>query len=121
MNPIRCWRRFALLLLTTLGGAGAVAAQDPGAAAAGPLRGDTLVLTLAGAQRLAAERNPAILSRRRAAEAATGRLRQARVYPYNPEVSLRSAEVGSGRTWIFPCSPWSRSPIPVWQPWRRGR
>lgn len=93
------WQRtLALPLLLLLGGAASARAQEPAGDAAYARPGDTLTLDLAAVRRLASERNPALLARRREAEAEAGRYRQARVYPYNPEVSLRSAEVGSGRT-----------------------
>jgi outer membrane protein, heavy metal efflux system len=98
MNAIRGMRLLALLSLTGSLGAGALAAQGPPVDTTGPARGDTLVLTLGGAGRLASERNPGLLAARRAADAAAGRLRQARLYPYNPEVALRSVEMGGGRT-----------------------
>jgi len=91
-------RRWIALSLFLLGGAAPATAQQPTGGTTRSSSGDTLSLDLAAVRRLASERNPALLARRREADAEAGRYRQARIYPYNPEVSLRSTEVGSGRT-----------------------
>lgn len=49
--------------------------------------GDTLVLSLIGAQRRALQQNPAFLADRQETAIARGELRQARVYPFNPELA----------------------------------
>ncbi|NJD20866.1 MAG: TolC family protein [Gemmatimonadetes bacterium] len=90
------WGSVPLLLFAQ--GAGALVPQRPDPGTTPGATADTLVLDLAEARRLASRQNPYLLSRRREAEAARGRLRQARVYSFNPEVSLRSVEVGGGRT-----------------------
>lgn len=57
--------------------------------------GDTLTLSLADAQRLALERNPAFLASSQERGIARGRLRQARIYPFNPEMELRAPGAAS--------------------------
>ncbi len=58
--------------------------------------GDTLTLSLADAQRLALERNPAFLAERQEAEIARGGLRQARVYNFNPELAFEAPGATTG-------------------------
>jgi cobalt-zinc-cadmium efflux system outer membrane protein len=96
ISPQLRWIAPSLLIL--LGGAVPAAAQGSVDRTHPPPSGDTVTLDLAAVRRLASERNPVLTARRREADAAAGRYRQARVYPHNPEVSLRSAEVGAGRT-----------------------
>lgn len=98
MSASRLLRSTASLLLMTSAGVAPVLAQAPRPDVSRAPGTDTVVLDLAGAQRLASRRNPALLARRREADAAAGRLRQVRIYPFNPEVSLRSVQVGGGRT-----------------------
>ncbi|GMR12178.1 MAG: TolC family protein [Gemmatimonadota bacterium] len=92
----RFWRVGAAAVLTLSTVAASEAQNRPRALEEPP--GDTLFLTLAQAQLHALENNPALLATRRLREAAEGRLRQARVYRFNPEVTLESEQVGSGRT-----------------------
>jgi cobalt-zinc-cadmium efflux system outer membrane protein len=98
MKPHRFRRRAAPLILAVLGAAPSATARVPTAGLAAEVSGDTLTLDFAAVRRLASRRSPELLARRREADAAAGRLRQARTYPYNPTVSIRSVEVGSGRT-----------------------
>jgi outer membrane protein, heavy metal efflux system len=58
---------------------------------------DTLRLTLAEAQLHALANNPELRAARRLSDAASGRLRQAGVYPFNPEILIESEQVGKGR------------------------
>ncbi|MHB1071306.1 MAG: TolC family protein [Gemmatimonadaceae bacterium] len=66
-------------------------AQAPAAASAA----DTVALSLADVQRLAVARNPALLATRQETAIAGGALRQARVYPFNPDLALQT--VGGSR------------------------
>lgn len=52
--------------------------------------GDTLILSLSEAQRLALRQNPAFLADRQEAEVARGELRQARIYNFNPVVEFEA-------------------------------
>jgi len=85
-------RRFVAVVLTSLSVAGATQAV------AAQAESDTLVLTLVQAQHHALAYNPALQAARRRSGAASGRLRQARTYPFNPEISITSEQVGRGRT-----------------------
>jgi cobalt-zinc-cadmium efflux system outer membrane protein len=58
-------------------------------------RGDTLTLTLADVRRLTLRQNPAFLADRQESAIARGELRQARVYRFNPDLSV-VAPRGSG-------------------------
>lgn len=86
----------ALLVLPLLSPLGVAAAwaQDAPAPFSVP-RGDTLTLTIEEAQRLALSRNPAFRAERQEAEIARGQLRQARVYPFNPELAFDAPGVGA--------------------------
>lgn len=77
--------------------ASSLRAQEPAAGArAEPVRGDTLVLSLAEAQRLALRQNPAFLAEGQEAEIARGELRQARIYSFNPQLELEAPGAGGG-------------------------
>lgn len=72
-------------------------AQDPDFPPRAELpAGDTLTLTLADAQRLALEQNPAFLADRQETEIARGGLRQARVYNFNPELAFEAPGASTG-------------------------
>ncbi len=58
--------------------------------AAAHAQADTLRVTLAEAQRLALEQNPAFLADAQVREIAGGQLRQARAYAYNPEFEIEA-------------------------------
>ena len=64
----------------------------PGSADANP--GDTLTISLAEAHRRALAQSPEFLAERQDLASARGQLRQARVYPYNPELELQAPGVG---------------------------
>lgn len=85
----------ALALTGTLLGPPRAAAQVAGMQ---ELAGDTLAVSLEDARRLALSRNPAYLAERQQTAIASGGLRQARVYNFNPrlEVEAPSAIDGTG-------------------------
>jgi len=88
----------AVCVLSALG-AGILSAQDRAGAQQEEIApGDTLALTLVDARRLALSRNPELRARRQFVGMARGRLRQARVFRFNPEFLLESEQVGKGRT-----------------------
>jgi outer membrane protein, heavy metal efflux system len=60
--------------------------------------GDTLFLSVDQAQLRALTNNPELVATRRLQQVAEGRLRQAGVFRFNPQVSFRSEQVGAGRT-----------------------
>jgi outer membrane protein, heavy metal efflux system len=93
----RLWLRIGLFTLLALSAATASEAQSTPGNLLAPT-GDTLLLTLGEAELHALEYNPELLATRRLREAALGRLRQAGVFRFNPEVLLESEQVGSGRT-----------------------
>lgn len=66
------------------------AQADTSAATQGRAGVDTLRVTLAEARRLALRQNPAFLAEREERTIAAGRLRQARTYPFNPEVEVEA-------------------------------
>lgn len=72
-------------------------AQDPTTGArTTAAAGDTLTLTLAGAQRLALRQNPELLAERQEVPIARGQLRQARLPLFNPEAELRLPSAATG-------------------------
>jgi outer membrane protein, heavy metal efflux system len=90
----RLWRVGLTVALTMSAATVAQSQSTP----TGPPASDTLSITLAQAQLYALANNPDLLATRRLREAAMGRLRQAGVFRFNPEFSLESEQVGSGRT-----------------------
>jgi cobalt-zinc-cadmium efflux system outer membrane protein len=59
---------------------------------------DTVVVSLTDVQRRVLEKNPAFLSEQQSAEIARGELKQARVYPLNPELSIEIPGASSSPT-----------------------
>lgn len=98
MIELRHARPLAAAALMTVALAGSIRGQLAPRPLARVTSADTLLLTLVEARRLALMRNPTLGAERQSTEAALGRLRQARVYPLNPEISFRSERLGSGRT-----------------------
>ena len=56
---------------------------------------DSLILSLAEAQRLALQQNPAFLAERQEAAIARAQLRQARTYAFNPEITADAPGLAS--------------------------
>ena len=83
------------ILAATLLWAAPSRAQDLAVPTA-PAAADTLILALPEAHQRALRENPAFLAERQATAAAQGRLRQARVYPLNPELEIEAPGVASG-------------------------
>ncbi|MQA92487.1 MAG: hypothetical protein GEU90_20060 [Gemmatimonas sp.] len=92
----RTWllRACPLGLWALLHGIPPAAAQviPPGSAQANPQ--DTMTISLAEAHRRALAQNPEFLAERQDLASARGQLRQARVYPFNPELELQAPGVG---------------------------
>ncbi len=86
------------LLASLLAAAVAPAQERPPAPSGRTDPADTLLLTLEEAVRLSLAGNPELQARRQELGAAGGRLRQAKVLPFNPEFSIESERVGGGRT-----------------------
>ena len=82
----------ASVALALIGGVSTVLSAQTIAASSA----DTVVLTLAEAQRLALTRNPAFLAQSQANAIASAQLRQARVYPYNPRLEVETPGASSG-------------------------
>jgi outer membrane protein, heavy metal efflux system len=61
---------------------------------------DTMVLSVGQAERRALESNPELVATRRLRQVAEGRLRQAGVFRFNPEVRFESEQVGSGNAFV---------------------
>lgn len=91
MNPRRASALAALLAVCAT--APSLAAQTP--PAGGAIPDDTLVLSLEEAQRRALSANPAFLTDATEREIALAELRQARVYPYNPETEFEGPGAAS--------------------------
>lgn len=76
---------------------------------------DTLRVTLAEARRLALTENPAFLAYREERGIAEGRLREARTYPYNPEIELEApGSISNGvegyEAWLWQEVEWAGQP-----------
>lgn len=79
-------------------GAGIATAQVAAPGRPEPATGDTAILTLRQARRLALSNNPSILAEHRAVAIALGRLQQVRPIAMNPELEFRAPEAGSTGT-----------------------
>ena len=86
-------RRFLSLALCLH--AVAALSRDPSALAAQQASPDTVVISLAEAQRLALTQNPSFLADRQAGAVARGRARQTAVYGPNPEVTVEAPGLAS--------------------------
>lgn len=89
--PILRFRR-AILIAVALTLAAPAGAQVPTRATAT----DTLTLSLADVRRLVVSQNPSLLATRQETAISGGELRQARVYRFNPDLSLQAAGANLG-------------------------
>lgn len=86
---------FLAALAAAAPAAGGAAAQET--AAGSTVNVDTLTLTIAEVQRLALTRNPVYLAESQELPIASGELRQARVYRFNPQLGLNAPGSASDR------------------------
>lgn len=96
MNPQ--WMLVGLALFA-LADVHALGAQDPVVSRSDPpaLAADTITLSLPDARRLALRQNPGYRAARQTLGIARGDLRQARTYPFNPELELEAPGAASSR------------------------